>query len=88
MHPMDIIGRYDGDAVFMVIIPEIALDEAENLAEQMKDWIKSFDFPHSKINSHLSISVGISCSQELESVEPAELIKLAEERLYKAKIDE
>jgi diguanylate cyclase (GGDEF)-like protein len=86
IRPVDKLARYGGDE-FVVIMPETNLQEAEIFAEKIKLWIKSFHFPLTNYNTHITVSIGAASLEELELKEPDKLLHLADDRLYQAKDD-
>jgi diguanylate cyclase (GGDEF)-like protein len=80
------VGRYSGDE-FLTVLPDTCLEEAVTMAEKMKDAVQTHPFPFSEEHkTRLGISVGVSCSSELTSLDLKSLINLADQRLYQAKI--
>jgi diguanylate cyclase (GGDEF)-like protein len=87
--PSDVLGRWGGDE-FMVIMPETELSVAESIAKKIKKVANSHIFHSSystNVDFHLSISVAACCLQELELKVPDEFLRLAEERMQKAKYE-
>ncbi|SON52980.1 Sensory transduction/ GGDEF family protein (fragment) [Vibrio tapetis subsp. tapetis] len=86
VHKSDgVVGRWGGEE-FIALIPYISLEEAHQVAEEIRSVFYEyfFSFKEAKFNS--SVSLGVSfCDQcfDLKSVE--NLIKEADQRLYIAK---
>src|SRR3989339_35185 len=75
----DIISRYGGEE-FSIIFPETTKSECINIAENIRT-----EFEKELINNqHITVSIGISLFPE-DAVEHNQLIRKADERLYKAK---
>src|SRR3989339_1583680 len=75
----DIICRYGGEE-FSFIFPETTKDECMGIAEDIRT-----EFEKELINNqHITVSIGISLFPE-DAVEHNQLIRKADERLYKAK---
>ncbi|MCB2288688.1 diguanylate cyclase [Clostridium sp. CS001] len=73
------IGRYGGDE-FLIVIPESNLADSCSIGESLRKEIESLYFSKDKIK--LTISIGIV---ELRNEDSFELIKRADDLLYKAK---
>jgi len=79
----DIIGRYGGEE-FIVALPEIDNYNAMVFAEKIRRLVEKHIFRFEDIVIPITISIGVSSAwDELES--PEDLIKAADENLYKAK---
>jgi diguanylate cyclase (GGDEF)-like protein/hemerythrin-like metal-binding protein/PAS domain S-box-containing protein len=77
---IDALGRFGGEE-FLVILPETSLQGALVIAERMRTRVKNTKF--AEIDHSISISIGVA---ERESNEVAhDLIKRADEALYRAK---
>ena len=74
----DIVGRYGGEE-FIIILPHTPLKDAATIAERIRASAESHDFG---IGVRITVSGGV-CERSRESAE--ELIKKADEKLYKAK---
>jgi diguanylate cyclase (GGDEF)-like protein len=84
IRPTDILARIGGDE-FVIIMPGTNLEEAQVFLEKIKSWIKSFHFPSTNYNTHITVSIGAAGLEELELKEPDKLLHLADDRLYQAK---
>ena len=82
----DFIGRYGGEE-FVIILPEIDTQGVMLVAQKLKENIEKLDIPHeySKVSSHVTISIGCATITPRSESNSAELLKLADEQLYKAK---
>lgn len=76
----DIAGRYGGEE-FMIICPETSLENAEMLAERIREGIEQTDMNDDGLI--VTISGGVAESEENEPVE--KLVNRADELLYKSK---
>ena len=84
LRPYDSIGRYGGEE-FLMVLPGCELKAAARTAERLCKGV-SFDgieISSGKILS--SISAGVASSQDTEEMTAEELIKRADEALYRAK---
>lgn len=77
----DIAGRWDSDQ-FIVILPETSLEGAEKVARKFLDKVK--DFFEGNYNYPLTISIGITAYEKMDSVE--KIIYKLENALWNAKI--
>lgn len=77
----DIFGRYGGEE-FIIICPKTSSEQALILAEKIRQEIENFDFTEV---GHKTISLGISSLIDNDEVE--DMIKRADDALYKAKND-
>ncbi len=75
----DIASRYGGEE-FSILLPQTTLDEAEIIAERIRNNIATTTFP----NRQVTVSIGIACiSLAINSVE--NLIASADRALFEAK---
>ena len=83
---MDIPARYGGEE-FIVLLPETALEDACVVAERIRSNIESFSFfSYDKQKIDVTVSLGISYTRKDALLnDPLELIRLADNNLYKAK---
>ncbi|WP_144392186.1 GGDEF domain-containing protein [Pleionea sediminis] len=79
----DILGRVGGEE-FLIVLPEIAQDEALIFAERIRKCVKQADWSSLGLKDKLTISIGLACYKH-NSLE--ELIKHADKALYQAKND-
>ncbi|WMJ87363.1 diguanylate cyclase [Anaerocolumna sp. MB42-C2] len=75
----DSIGRYGGEE-FMVVLPDIKLEDAYQIAENIRKGIQNFKF--TKKNLNVTISIGLT---ELHSEETKTFVNRADTLLYRAK---
>ncbi|MDI6870458.1 MAG: diguanylate cyclase [Bacillota bacterium] len=80
----DIIGRYGGEE-FMVLLPETDLMGGKCVAERLRKLVETQTFTTDKGPIRITISLGI-CTMPAEGIETAlQLVKGADEALYRAK---
>jgi diguanylate cyclase (GGDEF)-like protein len=83
---VDIVARYGGEE-FVVLLPETASPGARIFADRILKKVATHDFgdPHRPV--HVTISVGIACYPDERVQDGESLLKLADQNLYKAKMD-
>lgn len=79
-------SRYGGEE-FAVILPDTESEEAMRLAEELRQAIAKLEIPHSdsKVSEHITISIGVATFNLDRQTRPDELIRAADEALYRAK---
>jgi two-component system, cell cycle response regulator len=82
LRTIDIIGRYGGDE-FVVILPQIDLDNTLIAGERLRQAVESETFIYNDNLIRLTISLGIATYQAGKSTQA--LIKTADDNLYRAK---
>ncbi len=80
----DIFARYGGEE-FLVILPTTDLKGGQNLAESIREEIENGDFSYKKINTKVTISIGVSTLKNFNIKKASELIENADKELYNAK---
>jgi len=79
---IDIVGRFGGEE-FVIIAPETKKDGAKIFAEKIRKIIQKTKFMYKNTRIDITISAGVADREETNSMQ--ETLKLADERLYKAK---
>lgn len=84
--PADLAARYGGEE-FVVLLPNTHSDGAVQLAETIKTHVQNLRIPHSysKVEPHVTISLGVSSIVPDSTLPPEKLIVAADEALYEAK---
>ncbi len=72
------VGRFGGEE-FIIILPQIAIDEACDIGEKIRNEIEKYEF-----NKALKITISIGIKQ-FSNESSMELVKNADDLLYKAK---
>lgn len=82
----DIIIRYGGEE-FCMLLPNTDLDGALKIAQRARSAIAKLAIPHimSDVSDFVTLSDGISCIIPSMKENPLELVKYADDALYKAK---
>ena len=83
--PGDLLARYGGEE-FVVLLPETDSEGVKRVADKLLEVVEQLDYPHaySKVADHVTLSLGCT-SGKLEQQTPDDLLKRADEALYKAK---
>jgi diguanylate cyclase (GGDEF)-like protein len=79
---VDMIGRFGGEE-FVAILPNTDVKGAYEFAEKLRKIIQKTKFMYKKTRIDVTVSGGVAERKEVNSKD--ELLKLADERLYKAK---
>jgi len=82
LRTIDIVGRYGGDE-FIVILPQIDLDNTLIAGERLRQAVESETFLYNDKVIKLTISLGVAAYQDGKDTQA--LIKLADDNLYRAK---
>ena len=82
----DLVARYGGEE-FAAILPDTKTNDAEEIAQKMRQNIESLNIPHEQNNAadHVTISVGVTTIIPNENYSPTSLIEAADKCLYEAK---
>ena len=82
----DHAARYGGEE-FLVVLPGIAEEEAIEVARQIRESVEiaSLPNPASRVSSHVTVSIGVSHVEDIQSTTPEQLQSQADQALYRAK---
>ena len=80
---LDLAARYGGEE-FAIVAPNQSAEAAANLAERCRQGVEQIRLHVTGGDISVTISFGVADSQRLHSI--AELIDLADRRLYQAKL--
>ena len=79
----DLLYRYGGEEL-VVIMPETNIEGGVIPVQRLRRMIEEYDFNYNGVKTKVTVSIGLTMNfQELTS--PAEIVKAADEALYKAK---
>jgi diguanylate cyclase (GGDEF)-like protein len=85
LRKVDVFIRYGGEE-FIILLPEVNLEIAQNIAERVRKAIEVFSFPGQKEPLHVTISSGVTtCTKELIDEGGKKLISVVTGALNEAK---
>ena len=84
--PADLVARYGGEE-FAVVLPNTDAAGATRIAEALMQKIHSLKIPHagSGVADHITVSIGVASRVACDGASPDDMIKYADEALYRAK---
>jgi len=84
----DIAARYGGEE-FIIILPATSLENAHEIAEQMRIAIENLGIPHrySETNNVVTASFGVATTVPVPEQRPGTLVARADKALYRAKLE-
>ncbi len=84
--PRDFVARYGGEE-FVIILGNTDRKGAKEIAEKMINSVKIAQIPHlkSEISEYITISLGVASLIPSSDLVPENLIKMADQALYKSK---
>lgn len=82
----EMVGRYGGEE-FILVLPGASVQSAVRTAERLKDLVNSEGIPHEKseIGGIITVSQGVVSVLPDADLTPADIIKRADNALYRAK---
>jgi len=80
----DQLGRYGGEE-FLIVLPGASPEEAELIAERLRQTIAGAAFLIEGKSLHITTSIGVICTATDEKISPDEMVSRADTALYLAK---
>ena len=80
----DVVARFAGDE-FVYILPETPAKSAQKLMERIKTYLKEHPLKAGELTIPAPVSFGVASTEERRVKNPAQLLKRADEMLYRAK---
>jgi len=80
----DVLCRYGGEE-FGIVLRSIDLSGAHAMGDRIRSVIEKLEIKHEQLALHVTASVGCSNRAEKDDITPAEMIAIADARLYRAK---
>jgi len=82
--PYDVIGRYGGEE-FLIVVPAVDASGAVALAERIRRNVESRPVGAPPGDVSVTVSLGVAVSTHPKQTDARELLRLADEALYRAK---
>jgi diguanylate cyclase (GGDEF)-like protein len=80
----ELFARYAGDE-FALVLPETTREGALNVSERVRTLVGNHPYQYEGKQYRVTISLGIACTNGEVALTPTELIRQADDKLYKAK---
>jgi diguanylate cyclase (GGDEF)-like protein len=82
----EVVARYGGEE-FILVLPGAAPNVALRTAQRLKTLVNGEAIPHktSEVESHITVSQGLATMRPEGEMQPAELVQMADDALYRAK---
>lgn len=80
----DLVGRYGGEE-FSIVLGKATCEDTLDICERIRKNVENHDFQIGELTIHVTISVGFYYKASEDTISSSEMIKLADEALYKAK---
>jgi diguanylate cyclase (GGDEF)-like protein len=80
----DVVARFAGDE-FIVILPQTSAENAERLMSRLMVYFSKNPLQTGKISIPVSISFGVASTEDKSIMTPSQLLKNADQNLYRTK---
>lgn len=80
----DIVARWGGEE-FAVILPYTDLEEAYKISSRIREKVENHLFAHNYVTCKITVSIGVTATKKEASISSEQIVKNADEALYKAK---
>lgn len=80
----DIVARWGGEE-FAVILPQTDVEKAYKIADRIRMIVEDHVFSYGTVTCKFTVSMGIASTKDAAGVDVEQLIKMADEALYRAK---
>lgn len=80
----ELFARYGGEE-FTIVLPETTRDGALSVSERLRTLVANHPFQYEGKPYRVTISLGVACTNGETALTPTELIRQADDKLYKAK---
>ncbi|MGL4986109.1 MAG: diguanylate cyclase [Treponemataceae bacterium] len=80
----DMAGRYGGEE-FVVMLYEIDQESAMQVAERIRKAVEDLDLTYGETKIKVTISIGVSCSEDKIILSAREMVNYADQALYESK---
>jgi diguanylate cyclase (GGDEF)-like protein len=84
VRPYDTVGRYGGEE-FLIVVPEADAETTLRIAQRVRKAVESRVIAENHGAIQVTSSLGVAASANLNASRPHDLLRLADEALYRAK---
>jgi two-component system, cell cycle response regulator len=84
IRPYDCVGRYGGEEC-LIVVPSSDAMGAVGLAERIRKDIEARPIVVEGVSIPVTASLGVACSTPNRLLDPQEMLRLADDALYRAK---
>ena len=84
VRPYDTVGRYGGEE-FLLVVPSSDAGGTNTVAERVRQSLEAAPIRTDAGQVWVTASLGVAISTEAEPIEPEEILRQADEALYRAK---
>jgi two-component system cell cycle response regulator len=81
---IDIPGRYGGDE-FLILLPNTNIEEAETIAQRLRDFVDTYTFEQDECRAQITISQGVNTYSGEGHISCEQFLKGADKAVFEAK---